>query len=81
MSTETRDFTKLEAVNWIYTHNLGLIFPNYDNKNRFTHFTSRVPIRGLSLPDGWYCDKATNTFNKLNPSAKEDSCIKVINKD
>ena len=80
MCTKTRDFSKSDAVNWIYKKNLGLIFPNYD-KNGFTHFTSRVPICGLTLPVGWYCDKKTNTINKYNPSTEEDPCIIVVNKD
>lgn len=80
MSTETRDLTKSEAISWIYIHNLGLIFPNYD-KNGFTHFTSEAPICGLTLPDGWYCDKKNNTINKQKSSTEEDSCIIVVNKD
>ena len=78
MSTETRDFTKSEAITWIYRNNLGRIFPSY-LKGNFTHFVSKVPISGLTLPDGWYYIAEENIFtNKNNSSTRDYDSIDVI---
>lgn len=77
MGTETRELTQSEAISWIYTHNLGLIFPNYVNGN-FTHFTSKVPISGLTLPNGWYYNEKNGITNKHISSTGIYSCIDVV---
>lgn len=77
----TCDFSKSEAITWIYRNNLGLIFPSYV-KGYFTHFVSKVPIRGLKLPDGWYYIAEENIFtNKNNSSTGDYSTIDVVYKE
>ena len=85
MIKETCDFTKLEAVRWIYNNNPGKVYVHhYDCMNRPVLVVSKVPTSELKFPDEWYYDENNGITCKKNPSHGFLNCynyiVKIIQK-
>jgi len=65
MYKKPRDFNAAECMLWMYAFNSGKI-DIHMNGDYPRHLISKVPIKDLKFPDGWYYSQETKTINKEN---------------
>lgn len=67
---ETRDFSKMEAIDWIVINNPQKVHKVYNNANGEFSLGLSVPytVQNLKLPNGWTYKHNTGITNKHNSS-------------